>query len=113
MNIKQAAARLTKLGFTMNPPGANCERWGRKSAEVFETPYHIVSTPFRDVFFARCKGGWYVTSHIKFTARRKRARLYNTFEHRMLNIFGSGRTLELATNNFTANFVTENYNVSA
>jgi hypothetical protein len=104
MNIRQAAEFLTGLGFTMNPMGADCPTWGRKPAEVFATPHHILSTPFRDVFIGKVRSGWYVTSNIKFKARRKRARLYNTFDHHMANIFGSGDTLLKAMINFETNF---------
>jgi hypothetical protein len=104
MNIKQAASILTKLGFTMNPPGANCEHWGRKSAEPFYTSDCILSTPFRDVFIGKAKGGWYVTSHIKFKARRKHARSYNMYDASVSNIFGHGHTLELAIMDFVKEY---------
>jgi hypothetical protein len=111
MNVKQAAGRLTKLGFTMNPAGADCSRFGTMTPEPFTTEFHIHSTPFRDVFFAKCKGGWYVTSHIKFKARRYRARMYNTFECHTKNIFGSGDTLLKAITEFETNFKAKQYNV--
>lgn len=105
MNIKQAANRLSsKLGFTM------IDKWGKKTPEVFVTPYHILSTPFRDVFIGKCKGGWYITSHIIFTARRKYSRSHNTFQHCTNNIFGSSRTLKEAIESFEQNFKTLTYN---
>jgi hypothetical protein len=113
MNSQQAAKRLTALGFKMNPTGANCPRFGTTTPELFTTDLHVVSVPFRDVFFARAKGGWYVTSHIKFTARRRRARLYNTFECHMKNIFGHGRTLELAIMDFVKEYTFKVHGVAA
>jgi hypothetical protein len=111
MNSRQAAKRLTALGFKINPPGAGCQRYGTTTPELFTTDLHVLSVPFRDVFFARAKGGWYVTSHIKFTARRRRARLYNTFGAELKNIFGHGRTLELAIKDFENNYNLKVYNI--
>ena len=121
MNVKQAANRLTKLGFTMNPQGASCPRFGTMTPEPFTTEFHIHSTPFRDVFIGHVTGvthlngkrsGWYVTSHIKFKARRYRARMYNTFECHTKNIFGGGDTLLKAITEFETNFKAKQYNVS-
>lgn len=112
MKITQARKQLTILGFTMNPHGAECKNWGRKTPEQFHTSHHILSSPFRDVFIGKARGGWYVTSHIKFTARRFRARLHNAFDHSTANIFGGGKTLAKAMEIFTSNFNRGFYNVS-
>ena len=111
MNVIQAAKRLTALGCKMNPTGANCPRFGTTTPELFTTDLHVVSVPFRDVFIGKAKGGWYVTSHIKFTARRRRARLYNTFGAELKNIFGHGRTLEFAIRDFENNYNLKVYNI--
>jgi len=114
MTISQASKRLTTLGFTMNPPGANSINFGTMAAEPFESPgIHVLSTPSRSVYIGKCKSGWYITSTIHFKARMHRARLYNTFDSRRLNIFGGGSTLELAMMTFEANFRTKTYNVGA
>lgn len=109
MNIKQARKRLELLGFTFPLPLPSA--WGRKVPEKFETEFHILETPIRDIYFAEAKGGWYVTSHIYFQARRFRARQYNTFKASILNIFGYGATLEEAIGNFAYNFNSKIYNL--
>ncbi len=113
MTISQASARLTTLGFSMNPTGANLINFGTMEAETFVHPgVHILSTPRRDVYIGKCKGGWYITSTIHFKAHKRRARIYNTFDARRLNIFGGGSTLEMAMMEFESNFRTKTYNVS-
>lgn len=108
MNIKQVANRLTSLGFTMGAV-ASIPNWGRKDPEIFTTNLHVMSPPFRDVFIGKAKGGWYITSHIKFKARRFHARLHNTFTEEMKNIFGHGRTLELAIADFEKEYIKKVY----
>lgn len=73
---------------------------------------HVLSVPFRDVFIGKAVNGWYITSHIKFTARRFRCRKYNTFTAELKNIFGHGHTLLDAVEDFEKNFMFKVYNQS-
>jgi hypothetical protein len=113
MNTNQAVKRLKVLGFTMSKDGV--KSWGSQTPEPFDPEkndrrYHILSPPFRDVFFGQCNGGWYVTSSIIFSARIFRCR--NKYTARKYNIFGGGKTLEEAMLEFEVNFRVKKYNVS-
>ncbi len=106
MTIKQAVKRLEALGFDMSKPRHNfvgTSRYGAQSAEPFDFgKNHVLTTPFRDVFFAECIGGWYVTSHIKFQARDYRRR--HIYQADIRNIFGGGSTLQEAIEQFETDF---------
>ncbi len=108
MTIREAAKRLKALGFQFFERSGTC--WGEMTAEEFDPgKCYVLSEPFRDVFIGECKDGWYVTSHIHFTAQRYH---YNVVTHRatILNIFGGGKTLEHALEEFEHNFVNKTYN---
>lgn len=105
ISITQARQRMADLGFEMNPPGACHRNWGRKPAEIFTHPgYHCLSVPFRDVFISKAVGGWVITSHIKFNARKFRSRLSNTFMLERKFICGWGATLKDAVQDFEVNY---------
>jgi len=76
-----------------------------------------LSKPERDVYIGHMypnqpdKEFWYITSHIKFKARKYRGR--TSYEAEILNIFGSGKTLEDAMTRFEHNFRNKIYNVTA
>ena len=110
ITITQARQRLAALGFEMGKYGT--PNWGMMSPPELFThgTTHVLSPPFRDVFIGKAKGGWYITSHIKFSARRFRARLYNTYTEELKNIFGHGRTLLDAIQDFENNFNLKVYN---
>ena len=111
MTLSKAIQRLKTLGFNISPSQASDSVWGRQEPETFDfSPSHITSTPFRDVFIGKAKGGWYVTSHIKFKGRIYRHRHEQNFE--ILNIFGGGKTLEDAMLEFEVNFRSKTFNVS-
>jgi hypothetical protein len=102
---RRAVARLTALGFNMTADGSTHPLWGRKSADMFNSgTLHVLSVPFRDVLITRSPNGWYVSSHIKFNARRKHARLTNTFVNQVKSVFGFGKTMEQALNDFEIMF---------
>lgn len=107
MTLKQVVKRLAALGFKMNG-SCGCVH-GTIGAEAFNYyPHSILSEPMRDVFLGECKGGWYVTSHINFKAKRFRAREVHTAS--ILNIFGSGQTIEAAIEEFERHFKHKVYN---
>ena len=111
ISITQVRQRLTALGFTMNTNPTDCKDWGTMTPELFtHAGLHCLSVPFRDVFIGKSVNGWYITSHIKFTARRFRARRYNTFTAELKNIFGMGKTLKDAIQDFENNFNLKVYN---
>jgi hypothetical protein len=110
MTLIQAIKRLSNLGFEMGTQ--DVAHWGKKFPEKFSfEPHHVLTRPFRDVFIGEAKGGWYITSNIHFEARRYRYRY--TYMARIKNIFGHGKTLNEAVNDFTKNFKTLTYNVAA
>lgn len=107
MTVREAAKRLKALGFQFFEQ--NGTRWGEMSAEEFGAgEVYIASEPFRDVFIGECKDGWYITSHINFRAQRYHC--HETHQATILNIFGSGETLEDAMAEFEYNFANKNYN---
>ena len=108
MTLKQAIKRLTVLGFKMEMTGG-CVK-GIRGAEAFTYfPHDILSTPMRDVFVGETKDGWQVTSHINF--KGKRFRSTETHYATILNIFGSGKTLQNAMDEFESNFERKAYRV--
>lgn len=107
MTLKQAIKKLAALGFKMKG-SAGCVH-GTIGAEAFNYyPHEILSEPMRDVFVGETKTGWYVTSHINFKGKRFRS----TMPHfaTILNIFGSGQTLEDAIEEFERHFNLKMYN---
>lgn len=109
ITITQVRQRLAALGFEMGKYGT--PNWGMMTPELFtHGTVHVLSKPFRDVFIGKAKGGWYITSHIKFSARRFRARLHNTYTEEMKNIFGMGKTLKDVIQDFENNFNLKVYN---
>ena len=109
MTLREAAQRLKVLGFQFFEQGGI--RWGAMAAEDFDPGRcHVLSEPFRDVFIGECKGGWYITSHINFSAQRCHSQDKHTAT--ILNIFGSGKTLEHALEEFEHNFENKTYNGS-
>lgn len=108
MTLKQAVKRLAALGFKMEEKSSSCIR-GTIGAEAFNYyPHEILSEPYRDVFIGETKTGWYVTSHINF--KGKRFRSIQTHTASILNIFGSGQTLEAAIEEFENHFKNKVYN---
>jgi hypothetical protein len=109
MTIIQASKRLQALGFNMK--GVGSPHFGQMNPEPFTFgQHHVLTPPWRTVFFAPCNGGWYVTSSIRFEARKYRHRYSYTAQ--ILNIFGGGKTLEEAITEFENNFKTKTYNIS-
>lgn len=113
MTLTQARKTLEALGFTF-PKEARCLdrtlRWGHKTPEAYDTGKNVFNPSMRDVFIAPCKGGYYVTSHIRGKMRRYRCRTWN--DTTIANIFGGGKTLAEAIGNFVDNFKSQTYNVS-
>ena len=107
MNKQQAIIRLKNLGFKFDFVSIS---FGTMDAEPIDMrPDHF--TPIhRDVYFAPCCGGWYVTSHILGTMRR-RYRRRNSEKTDVANIFGGGKTLQEAIEVFERNFKSKTYNV--
>ena len=104
MTNQTAKTRLEKLGFTF--PSGN---WGRIEAELYSTGKDHFIPRFRDVFFAKCNGGFYVTSGINGVLRRFRCR--HSYETSVANIFGGGATLAAAIAEFVQNFEAKTYNI--
>lgn len=108
MTLKQAIKRLAVLGFKMEITGS-CVH-GIRGAEAFNYfPHDILSTPIRDVFVGETRNGWYVTSHINFRGKRKRCT--ETHYATILNIYGDGKTLEAAIDEFESNFNRKAYRI--
>jgi hypothetical protein len=109
MNTKQAIVKLKALGFKFDQP--DVPQFGTTAPE----PYNVVGKDHfkartRSVYFAKAKGGFYVTSHLLGDFRRYRGRTtYDNFS--VANIFGMGKTLSAAINDFTVNFKAKTYNV--
>ena len=113
MTLKNARKQIEQLGFTF-PKENKCMdgtyRWGQKPPERHSTGKNHFRPWFRDVFIAKAKGGWYVTSHIKGQMRQYRCRYWN--DASILNIFGHGSTLQIAVDSFVTNFNSGTYNTS-
>lgn len=113
MTLAQARKQLEFYGFNF-PTHARCIdrtlRWGYQSSEPYNTGKDEFRAKFRDVFIAKTKTGFYVTSHIKGTMRRYRSRTWH--ETDIANIFGHGTTLQMAIDQFITNFVSLNYNIT-
>ncbi len=108
MTLKQAIKRLTVLGFEMEVTGG-CVK-GERGAEAFTYyPHDILSTPMRDVYIGETSNGWHATSHIIF--KGKRFRHTDTHYATILNIFGSGDTLEKAIDEFEDHFNRKSYRI--
>jgi len=108
MTLKQATKRLASLGFKMSIADG-CVK-GSIGAEAFNYfPHDILSEPMRDLFIGETKDGWYLTSHINF--KGKRFRSTETHYATILNIFGSGKTLQNAMDEFESNFERKAYRV--
>jgi len=108
MTLKQAIKRLTVLGFKMEMTGG-CVK-GITGAEAFNYfPHDILSTPMRDVYIGETTSGWQITSHINF--KGKRFRSTETHYATILNIFGSGKTLEEAMDEFEKHFNRKAYRI--
>ena len=108
MTLKQATKRLASLGFKMSIADG-CVK-GSIGAEAFNYfPHDILSEPMRDLFIGETKDGWYLTSHINFKGKRFR----NTDTHyaTILNIFGSGKTLQAAVDEFEDHFKRKSYRI--
>ena len=101
---------LPSLGFTMNPSGANCVDFGRIEAEPYNVGKDHFQPFFRHVFIGKCKGGYYVTSHINGNMRKYRCRIQ--YEAKIGNIFGGGKTRRQAIERFAENFRNKSYNFS-
>lgn len=101
---------LPSLGFKMNPSGADCADFGTQPAEPYNVGKDHFTPSFRSVFVGKCKGGYYVTSHIQGEFRRYRAR--RTESATFGNIFGGGKTRRQALLQFADNFKAKKYNVS-
>jgi hypothetical protein len=118
MILIEAIKILSDLGFHMGADDKNVTSWGQMEAEPFDIgkdhvvtepyPNVIIGGPCRNVFIGQAVNGWYVTSHIRFSCRRYRCRRIELRE--IKNIFGGGKTLEEAVNNFVHNFKTKTYN---
>jgi hypothetical protein len=103
MTPLQARKVLSKIGFVFH-----YSAWGRQTPEPYSVGKDHFTPYFRGVFFAKCVGGYYVTSHIKGLYRRYRRR--RSDETGVGNIFGGGPTLEAAVSVFVKNFTTKTYN---
>jgi len=109
MTIREAAKRLKALGFQFFEQSGI--RWGEMPAEDFDPgKCYVLSEPYRDVFIGEIASGWYITSHINFHAQRHHYQ--DTHRATVLNIFGSGKTLEHALEEFEHNFENKTYNGS-
>ena len=109
---QKAIKQLSKLGFKFDPPDGIFKlsgHFGTIKAEPYDLRPDHFTPKMRDVFFAKAKGGWYVTSHIYGTIRHYRCR--NTDETTVANIFGLGKTLPKAIADFKTNFTSKTYNV--
>ena len=105
MTFTQARKRLEKLGF-----GEWIGTWGCKAPESYDCKSDHFVPRNRDVFFAKCNDGYYVTSHIRGKLRRYRCKTwYNDVDK--ANIFGGGKTLREAIEVFEKNFLSKTYNI--
>lgn len=110
MNTKQAIVELKKLGFKFTVKGV--PSFGVTTPEAYNGCWPDHFTPkSRSVFFAKCNGGFYVTSHLRGDFRYYRGR--KTHEnYTVSNIFGGGKTLAAAITEFVRNFKSKTYNVT-
>lgn len=101
-----------QLGFSVNSKKlfiGGLSTYGTIKAEPIDTGKNHFSPKFRDVFFGEATGGYYITSHIHGTMRQYRHRY--SYETDIANIFGHGKTVEDALENFAYNFINKIYNI--
>lgn len=108
MNMTQAIRRMRKLGFNMG--NHDCPHFGVQAAEPYYVNGHW-SPSNRDVFIAPCHGGFYITSHIYGMFRHFKQKGL-AYKITVANIFGGGKTLREAVEQFEKNFLTKTYNNS-
>jgi hypothetical protein len=110
MTEKQAIAKLTKLGFKFEQ--TDVPQFGTTAPEPYSVGKDHFKPRNRTVYFAKCKSGYYITSHLIGDFRYYRARTtYDNFS--VANIFGGGKTLAAAIREFSANFTAKKYNIAA
>ena len=105
--MRQAIKRLVALGFQMGM--ARIPRWGWITPEFYPVGKDHFTPKTRDVFIGKAKGGYYVTSHLRGTMRRYRCRQVNK-DCDIANIFGGGKTLQEAIDQFCTKFEAKIYN---
>lgn len=111
MTLRQARARLSKIGFTFDPAFRCMDgtlRFGFTQAETVDVGKHHFNPRNRDIYIASCNDGFYVTSHVRGIMRRYRCRHWEPTQ--IKNIFGGGATLKEAIDKFCANFESKTYN---
>jgi hypothetical protein len=110
MTLKQAVKQLAALGFKMED-GIGCVR-GTIGAEAFNSyPIRILNTPVRDVFVGQTNKGWQVTSYISFQGQHVHKK--TTYLATILNIMGTGVTLDEAVEDFVGRFTKKIYSVGS
>jgi hypothetical protein len=107
MTILQAKNKLQSLGFEF--PFDDCN-FGTTKAENYDFGRDHFEPRNRQVFIGKCRGGWYVTSHIKGMMCRYRCR--TIYETNIANIFGGGQTLAIAVKDFSRCFTAKLYNTT-
>lgn len=101
MTLKQAVKQLAVLGFKMED-GTGCPRGTIEAEEFNSHPIRILSYPMRDVFVGQNKQGWFVTSYINFRGQHIHEK--TTHLATILNIMGTGATLDEAMEDFVGRF---------
>ena len=113
-DLTEANKLLIEAGFDCNTQPDSPSIWGTVRFESFNHEKHIGKHHFtpdhRDVFVGEAVGGWYVTSNIIGKFRGYRCRTVD-HHHKILNIFGHGKTPVEAVQMFLTNFKSKRYNV--
>jgi len=109
MTEKQAIAKLKELGFYFEQD--DVPQFGVTAPEPYPVGKDHFKPRTRSVYFAKCKGGYYITSHLLGEFRPYRGRTtYDNYS--VANIFAGGKTLAAAIREFSANFTAKKYNIS-
>jgi hypothetical protein len=111
-DLTEANKLLIEAGFDCNIRPDTPSILGSIDAEQHDVGKDHFTDTYRDLFVGEAIGGWYVTSHIvgEFRGYRRRR---NTIDHnhKILNVFGHGKTPVEAVQMFLTNFKSKRYNV--
>ena len=121
MTLQQARKQLEKIGFTFDTNHKTLEgsiRFGTCNSEKYDVSPNHFTPKFRHVWISSKNkhydpvtlNRFHVSSSIKGVYRKYRSK--NSFETDLGNIFGIGKTLEEAVNDFVSLLKSKTYNRS-
>jgi hypothetical protein len=109
--LVEARNLLVEAGFSDSMVQSDSPSiWGTIAPEPHSVGKNHFKALLREVYVAEAVGGWYVTSNIIGWMRFYRCRTVD-YHHRILNIFGHGKTPVEAVQMFLTNFKAKRYNV--